>query len=293
MRKGKFLLVFTVLALMVSLGPGVVVAQKPPSEGPVSEGHFLIRPDDVAAFGNVQIAEPEGSVESREAIDRRPLAGWEEGYSTVLLVTSPQSDEFVALIYSASYKFTSPQVGETALDTLPEPIEDYSWEMVVKDDVSVFDDDLVGSLAGRSWHLWRGIDNEGMPAYFLWIQSGPYVAEVYLNVLQESVGHQLLNHIARRVIQRAGGAASAETPTRPLPAWSPRARPGPEWWFSGARADHFEFPCCVHVLAVWTFPYGHDPHFHGAGGDATTCSSNHGCISNWTWWLQVLPLIHL
>lgn len=40
-----------------------------------------------------------------------------------------------------------------------------------------------------------------------------------------------------------------------------------------------------HHLATWTRPYGNGPHFVGSGGDAATCNSNHGCISQWTWWL--------
>jgi nitrate reductase NapE component len=29
--------------------------------------------------------------------------------------------------------------------------------------------------------------------------------------------------------------------------------------------------------------YGHDQHCVGPGGDAATCGSNHGCISQWNW----------
>lgn len=39
-----------------------------------------------------------------------------------------------------------------------------------------------------------------------------------------------------------------------------------------------------HCLAVWRSGSCADPHYVGAGGDEATCSSNHGCISSWTWW---------
>lgn len=40
-----------------------------------------------------------------------------------------------------------------------------------------------------------------------------------------------------------------------------------------------------HHLATWTRPYGNSPHYLGSGGDSATCWSNHGCISQWSWWL--------
>jgi hypothetical protein len=29
---------------------------------------------------------------------------------------------------------------------------------------------------------------------------------------------------------------------------------------------------------------GSNQHYLGSGGDAATCSSNHGCINTWNWW---------
>ncbi len=64
--------------------------------------------------------------------------------------------------------------------------------------------------------------------------------------------------------------------------------PQPLWW-GRAYADHWEFPIVggrPHVLAVWTLPYCHEQQYHGPGGYQDTCSSSHGCIDQWTWWLQ-------
>ncbi len=217
MRKIRLFSVFALLILLISVGCSVGMAQKPPSADSGDQGHLLIRPTDVTVFGDVEVAVPEGSVENREAIDRRPLVNWEEGHSTVLLVTSPDSGELVALIRSASYRFPSTQAAQTALDALPDPMEDYSWESVAEDDVSVFDDDLLQSLEGRSWHVWYGIDDEGVPAYFLWIQSDAYVIELYLNVLQEPLGRQMLNHIVRSLINEGIPGATHVNPTKTEP----------------------------------------------------------------------------
>ncbi len=183
---------------------GVVAGKEQASGGSGNKGHLLVRPSDVAAFGDVEVAVPEGSVEDSEAIDPLPLTNWEGGRLAVLIITSPESGQFAALIHSSSFKFSSPQAAHTALDALPDPIKDYSWESVVEDNVSMLDDALVESLEGRSWRVWHGIDNEGVPAYVLWIQSDSYVTEVYLNVLQEPFGRQLFNHIVRLVSGKLG-----------------------------------------------------------------------------------------
>ena len=73
-------------------------------------------------------------------------------------------------------------------------------------------------------------------------------------------------------------------------------------WWTSARASHWVHqredgaPCGAldptgdcHHLAVWDYSHGHNQHYHGLGGDALTCQlgGEHGCISNWTWWLRV------
>lgn len=69
-------------------------------------------------------------------------------------------------------------------------------------------------------------------------------------------------------------------------AQEPLVPPSPKHWVSD-RADYWEEVFQNgerHYLAVWDEPHGHDPHFHGIGGDAVTCCSTHGCIDNWSWW---------
>ncbi|MCX7623967.1 MAG: hypothetical protein RMK01_11605 [Thermomicrobium sp.] len=51
------------------------------------------------------------------------------------------------------------------------------------------------------------------------------------------------------------------------------------------RVDRVTGSVCPFAEYVAFFPgeYGHDQHFVGPGGDAATCSSNHGCTSQWNW----------
>lgn len=78
----------------------------------------------------------------------------------------------------------------------------------------------------------------------------------------------------------------------PTPAPTPRPpltpEPQPLWW-ARISASRWEFPWAdwrPHVLAVWNAPHCHSPQYHGPGGYADTCSSSHGCIDQWTWWIR-------
>lgn len=89
------------------------------------------------------------------------------------------------------------------------------------------------------------------------------------------------------------GAVLAQEPppvdSTVAPELSPQQSPPQPLWWARIRANHWEFPWSdwrPHVLAVWNFPYCHDQQYHGPGGYADTCSSSHGCIDQWTWWLK-------
>lgn len=166
-----------------------------------TQGHLLVRPNDVTAFGVVQEMMPAGPIENRTNVDPLPLAGWEDGRSVGLTIASPEAGDFVALIYSASYRFATPPAAQTALQDLPDPIEDYGWESTVENDVSVFDDDVRKLLRGRTWHSWHGRDAEDMLTHVFWVQDGAYVAEIHLNVHEESIGRRLLNHLAELALR--------------------------------------------------------------------------------------------
>ncbi|MCX2728042.1 hypothetical protein OO015_11125 [Thermomicrobium sp. 4228-Ro] len=54
---------------------------------------------------------------------------------------------------------------------------------------------------------------------------------------------------------------------------------------SAYRVDEVTGSFCPFAEYGAFFPgqYGHDQHDVGPGGDAATCGSNHGCISQWNW----------
>lgn len=88
----------------------------------------------------------------------------------------------------------------------------------------------------------------------------------------------------------SGMALAQEPPPASSNVASTIARQEPPQPLSWARlgGDHWEFPWSggrLHRLAVWSFPYCYGQQYHGPGGYQDTCSSSHGCIDQWTWWL--------
>lgn len=62
----------------------------------------------------------------------------------------------------------------------------------------------------------------------------------------------------------------------------------PTGWWSQHLASRWETPWeggRWHKLAVWTATQCYGQEYLGPGGYQDTCSSPHGCIDQWTWWL--------
>lgn len=61
----------------------------------------------------------------------------------------------------------------------------------------------------------------------------------------------------------------------------------PQGWWAYNNPYKWEYPFeggRWHVLGVWSGSNGYGQEYTGPGGYDDTCSSNHGCIDNWTWW---------
>ncbi|MDQ7028559.1 MAG: hypothetical protein Q9O62_01635 [Ardenticatenia bacterium] len=250
MCKIKLLIMVVLVALLMSAEPDAVVAQKPASTDLIRKGRLLIRPEDVRPFGNVQVLTPEGTVEKGGQRDHGVLTNWQEGCSIDLVVVV-QGGKYVALINSASYKFPSEAAAQAALNDLPDPVIEGLWRSVAKD-IPVFDRAVAEALRGQRWHAWQGVDDEGLPAYVLWIQHDSYIAETHINVWpgQDVFGQQLLNHVTDRLIKKITlGVSPLDMSGSQL--FTSLLSATPKWWAPDVRADHFEFPQWWHVLAVW------------------------------------------
>ena len=187
MRSMKLVSVFVLLALLFSAGPGAVLAQKPPIVDSVTMGHFLVRPEDVATFGEVNVTIPVSPLE-------RGAPGWEDwedARTTTISVRSPKAGEYVASITSSSYKFSSPQAAQAALVALPDPREDFPGTLL--DGTSLLDDRLAQSLDARSatWHAWYGVDDEGLLNYIFSLQTDSYVAGLHIVIFAATVAEDL------------------------------------------------------------------------------------------------------
>ncbi|HXF70746.1 MAG TPA: hypothetical protein VNK89_13175 [Thermoflexus sp.] len=70
-------------------------------------------------------------------------------------------------------------------------------------------------------------------------------------------------------------------------ALAQKSPPQPTWWGTVTAsyiAVAFWAGDGPHYGAFFSGKYGHNQHYLGPGGDAATCQSSAGCISNWNWW---------
>lgn len=283
MQRIKLLLVFVSMTLLISM------ASTASADGPGNVADWLIRPGDLVAFGSTHILVPENLLVERTTSVPGSLSGWAEAHSISILVSSVKPGGDGALITSRSYKFQSSEAARAAFFAAQDPGKAFSW-VTKAEGASLLEGNLINLLDRHSalWRAWHGVDNEGLPAYALWIQDTLSVAEVQITVGfgQEAMGKKLVDRVIRRLVdENTGGVPSTGVSIgKPTPSAPPG--PSPQWWYSGSRAYTIEDAGNWEYLAVWSQPYGYGPHFVGSGGDGITCTygGEHGCIGNWTWW---------
>ncbi len=141
---------------------------------PDVEDHLLIRPEDVAAFGDVIVTTPEHSLKE----DHMPFQGWEEAREMAIGLASPVPGEYAADIISHVYKFSSPERAQAAFASLPEPGKDGTW----KNGTPSLDEQLVEllNICSTTWVVKYTIDGDGLSIYAAVLQIGPYVVDVYM-----------------------------------------------------------------------------------------------------------------
>lgn len=83
------------------------------------------------------------------------------------------------------------------------------------------------------------------------------------------------------------GVTLAQEPPPPQVRTMGSVQPLGSWgWMYGSRWEDAWSGGRPHILAVWTAPWCRRQQYLGPGGYQDTCSSPHGCIDQWTWWLQ-------
>ncbi len=277
MRWIKLLLVFGSLVLLLSIGSTIS------ADGPGIDVTSLISPGDLLAFGSANVVVPEGPVEKQST---GSPTGWAEARSITIFVNSEKPGGGTAIVTSRAYKFTSEGAAKTALRAVQDPGKALSW-MTKAEGASLLSKDQQNllTLHSASWRAWHGTDNHGFPVYAVWIQEGSGIAEVQMtvNTGQEQMGMRLVDRVIKRLVdEKAAGVPSTDKlRAKPTPTVPPG--PGPQWWYSGSRAYRINDEGNWEYTAVWSLPYGYDPHYYGPGGDTLTCISDHSCISNWNW----------
>ena len=164
---------------------GVVAGKEQVTHCPPNERDLLIRPEDVAVFGDVIVTTPEHPLEEGHT----QLQGWEDAREIAIALSSPKPGEYVADIISHLYKFSSPQNAQAALAGLPHAREAGIW----LDGTSLLDDELAGLLDACSvtWDVVYAINDTGLPTYGFSLQIGSYVADVYITTFSVNFADEL------------------------------------------------------------------------------------------------------
>lgn len=290
-----FTLAVTFAILTVAVGYQMISAQEEPviSSSALGFGnssdvhHILLDAEDFSETGNATtVIGPDQIVEQRGSAPAPGiLSGWSELVATTLLVQSRESELDNAIVSMSSYKFASEKAGRHQLENINVALEREGIQVL--HDVSLLDDASKDLLTERStsWHLRAGKDDENLLAYVLWIQLDTYVIETYVAVEErsEQYGQQMLRHLVQQVfIKRAAGVGVVSDAGKP-----DISNNAMRSWLTATANPSLE-QSGLHFLAVWNLGNGNNQHYIGPGGDAATCSSSHGCIGSWTWWMNPL-----
>ena len=286
MRKVKFVSVFVSLALLLSAGLGVGMAQKPLPEDVGDGGHLLVRPEDVAIFGDVHVTSPEHSLESGEAT----IQGWEDAHSTAIAVSSPKPGEYAAEIINSSYEFSSPQAAQAALVAAFEA-GTYSLDTWL-DGTPLLDEKLLGLLDGRStmWRVGYWVDGDGMPHYGFVLQVDSYVASVHIIAFATTVADDLTSEPSASHEEQVREYLEALTSKMAAGMTFEQLVDTEQSHAIGQRLLNHLVERLITEDSASVHPVRQSPESHlpAPSSDWLTCQlgGEHGCISGWTWWLQ-------
>lgn len=284
-----FAMVFTVLTIIAS--HQMASAQEEPITSPAlglevssDAHHILLDEEDFSEIGKaITVIAPDWVVKQQDLIPAPGiLSEWSESAATTLIVQSKENELDNAIVNMSSYKFASEKTVQNQLENVNTPLEREGIQIL--NDASLLNDESMDLLTEQStsWHIQMGKDDENLLAYFLWIQLDTYVIETHVAIEErdEQYGQQILRYVIQQVFTKEildiGMAPDTEKPDISDATRS---------WLTATVNSSLE-RSGVHFLAVWNLGSGNNQHYIGPGGDAATCSSSHGCIGSWTWWMN-------
>jgi len=200
-------LLFTCGILFLSFGINVAMAQGPMPQARQRSSqqatHLLVRAEDLQPFGDVDILASPKRIQPNEMDIPNVVRGWKQGYKVDMLILT--EDGQVAMVNSAVYTFAHAMNAQQALEKIPDPerLSDFAWQGA-RQDTAVLEQQDIQALNGRYWRAWQGVDDEGVPAYVIWLQDGANVAELHLNVApgQEAFGQMLFRSLIEILLER-------------------------------------------------------------------------------------------
>ncbi len=283
MKRSHVLLVLLLVSmLLVSSFPSALAQKETPQGSTPDSGtigsnlKYIIKPQDLATLGQVQVIVPE------QPVEKAPIQGWIRAYSSTIAIASEKAGAYVGEVASTSYEFSSPQKAQEALSVLPEA----QGKGSVVGGGSLLDPRLVQRLAnqGLDVKVVHREDEDGLQNYGAWFLIDSYVVDIrittfasklsdeitispstspeeqaaeYIRVLSQkikqgmpfeqlvnrdkarSLGEQLLNHVLGRLIEASQTEAMLNDVSKNSLASVPFSTvqaPSPKMWGSGAHA---------------------------------------------------------
>lgn len=332
MRHIKSIAAILLTTMMLSFLPSVANANGEQD----SSTWGILKPSDMASYGEATISTPDMKVQSTEYPDAH---GLEAGLTTAISVASRTPGDFQTLIVNESLDFLSPKAAQVFMEKTAQEMRLLAASSEAA--LGVLDETLQQTLLneGVAAQTLHRVDEDGLSTFDVVLQRGASVAGIRIMVFASNIHADPSNGLPAemekfyndQVDQRMrAGATMADladlqranvvgaelvnlavwrllsTNKTPAPFDDRDSSPAsyaaplvsPEWYGTSAASfwrhltdqgqtcGALSWADNCHHLATWIRPYGNSAHFVGSGGDASTCSSSHGCISQWTWWLQ-------
>lgn len=310
MHIGKTIGISVVVALLVSLLPVASEAQG------VDDGRRLglLTGQELALFGEVVVSTPPMNTPPSEYLDATGLL---EALSVAFSVEGPNNSGYRALVLNEVLEFRS---SKHAQQFMASRQREALQEVETDQAAPIALDQILPSIFSREGVVAQAlyqVDEDGLVNVVLILQQGSFVAGVRMMIYASdvdqltervrngatlaelanpnkgiTVGLDMMLHVGRGMLS----IATAPSPTKDDDK-SVANLVGPAWYGNsvasfwrhltdqGQTCPAWSTAENCHHLATWTRPYGNSPHYIGSGGDNATCGSNHGCISQWTWWL--------
>jgi len=149
------------------------------------------KPIDLVQFGHIDVMR-EGEVENVR-ISSSEVNLLVENLSTTMIVKSFVPGDYAILLNNDSYTYINKESADYTFSNIQTPKARLAWrnQKIVN---SLITEEVAQRLNETmvSWKIWQGIDDEGLVAYDIWLQSNTNIVEITLNTFASSLNNEFI-----------------------------------------------------------------------------------------------------